>query len=94
MKWVSTDRENELVDLWPEHAEQLIGAMEFSSQHCKGIVIYLDIKPLGLEVNSVTYISWKPPFGGQELLDEIYRRDNMIWTTDTVGTRIARNPRT
>lgn len=81
MSWASTQREDEIVDLWPEHAEQLIGAMEFHEGDCKGIVIYLDIKPLGLEVNSVTYISWKPPFGGQVLLDEVYKRDSLIWTT-------------
>ncbi len=80
MSWVSTQREDELVDLWPEHAEQLIGAIEFHEADCRAIVMYLDIKPLGLKVNMVSYMSWKPPFVGDEWLEEIYRRDNLIWT--------------
>ncbi len=82
MSWVSTQREDELVDLWPEHAEQLIGAMEFHEADCKAIVMYLDLKPLGLSVNMVSYMSWKPPFSGVMWLDEVFRRDNLIWTSE------------
>ena len=88
MSWVSTQREDELVDLWPEHAEQLIGAMEFHEADCKAIIIYLDRKPLGLKVGMVTYVSWKPPFVGVEWLDEVYRRDNMIWTRKGFAPRL------
>jgi hypothetical protein len=80
MTWVSTQREDEIVDLWPEHAKELIAAIEFGDENHKAIVIYLDIRPLGLKVNMVTYMSWKPPFTGREWMDELYRRDSLIWT--------------
>jgi hypothetical protein len=78
--WASTQREDEIVDLWPEHAQEMIGAMEFRDENHKSIVIYLDVSPLGLKVEMVTYMVWKAPFTGREWLDEIYRRDNLIWT--------------
>lgn len=83
MSWASTQREDVIVDLWPEHAEEMIGAMEFYDENHHAIVIYLDVSPLGLKVEMVTYMSWKAPFtgkAGREWLDEIYRRDNLIWT--------------
>ncbi len=78
--WASTQREDDIVDLWPEHAQEMIGALEFYGENHKSIVIYLDVSPLGLKVEMVTYMVWKAPFTGKEWLDEIYRRDNLIWT--------------
>ncbi len=80
MSWVDTQREDELVDLWPEHAEEFIGAIEFLDENHKAIVLYLDIEPLGKNVVMVTYMSWKPPFSGWDWMDEVWRRDNLIWT--------------
>ncbi len=78
--WASTQREDVIVDLWPEHAQEMIGAMEFYGKTHKAIVIYLDVSPLGLKVEMFTYMAWKAPFTGNEWLDEIYRRDSLIWT--------------
>ncbi len=79
MSWASTQREDEIVDLWPEHAEHLIGAMEFSDESHKAIVLYLDIKPLGINVNMVTYMSWKSRFTGWEWMSEVWRGDALTW---------------
>ncbi len=80
MSWIDRQREDEIVDLWPEHAQEMIGAKEFRDGNHKSIVIYLDVSPTGLKVEMVTYMSWKAPFTGREWLEEVYRPDNQIWT--------------
>ncbi len=85
MSWVSGLREDEIVDLWPEHAEALIGAMEFHDENHKAIVMYLDREPLGSDVILVAYMSWKSPFTGRDWMKEIWRRDNLVWSKNGIG---------
>ncbi len=75
--WVNTQREDDFVDLWPEHAERLVGAKEFWDGDHKGYILYLDIEPLALDVEIVTYMSWTPPFTGNAWLREVFRPGNL-----------------
>ncbi len=78
--WVDQSREDELIDLWPEHAERMIGAKEYYDRNHKAIVLYLEnADPLSIELDLVTYFSWKanPIFTGSVWLQEVFRKGNL-----------------
>lgn len=66
-------------------AERMAGAKEYYDRNHKAIVFYLeDVDPLSLDLDLVTYLSWKsnPTFTGAVWLQEVFRKGNLFHGQD------------